>query len=235
MIEPTSATAGKMPLYPPLNPAMKCGSINPSTTRRSASTYSRFMYTSRPSASCRRRGAFGVVGVVVDDAVVLVDVLPTISTSSSSVLARWEPVPLTMVTFSGGTWESSSKSQGRRRSRGRARVMSGITTANRSPEPTSSFRGAEPMGSRAASQKAAASSGRPSSGLGASTVTLEDGISTSRLPVPYCSCASILNDLPVPRTRPPGSLRQAHSIRAAAPGLGGRARLRQREGRADRL
>jgi hypothetical protein len=49
MIESISATAGKTPLYPPENPAMKCGSMKPSTMRLSASTYSRFMYTSRPS------------------------------------------------------------------------------------------------------------------------------------------------------------------------------------------
>jgi hypothetical protein len=57
------------------------------------------------------------------------------------------------------------------------------------------------MGSRTASLKPAASSGRPSSGLGASTVTFWDGTSTFRLPVPYCSCASTVKDLPVPRTR----------------------------------
>ena len=49
MIESISATAGKTPLYPPENPAIKWGSIKPSTIRLSASTYSRFMYTSRPS------------------------------------------------------------------------------------------------------------------------------------------------------------------------------------------
>src|SRR5215210_2766538 len=151
---------------------------------------------------------------------------PTIATSSSSVLARWEPVPLTMVTLSGGTWESSSKSQGRRRSRGRARVMSGITTASVSPAPISSFSGAEPVGCRTASMKAAASSGSPSSGLGASTVTLEDGTSMLRLPVPYCSCASTVEDLPVPRLRPirPLPLGQFYTrgrSRALAGGAGG--------------
>ncbi len=49
MMDAMSATAGKIPLYPPEKPAMKCGSMKPRTMRRSASTYSRFRYTAPPS------------------------------------------------------------------------------------------------------------------------------------------------------------------------------------------
>ena len=100
---------------------------------------------------------------------------------------QWEPVPLTIVTFSGGTCESSSKGQGSRRPEGKGRVMSGITTATRSLAPTSSLSGAEPMGRRTASRKAVASFGNPSSCFVLSTVTSDDAISTARSPLPYCN------------------------------------------------
>jgi hypothetical protein len=70
MIESMSAMAGMTPLYPPENPAMKCGSMKPSTMRLSASTYSRFMYTSWPSEDLPANASARVVGVVVHDAVV---------------------------------------------------------------------------------------------------------------------------------------------------------------------
>ena len=49
MIDAMSATAGKIPFSPPEKPAMKWGSTNPSTIRRSACTYSRFRKTVSPS------------------------------------------------------------------------------------------------------------------------------------------------------------------------------------------
>jgi hypothetical protein len=115
---------------------------------------------------------------------------PTIAASSSSVLGRWEPVPLTMAKFSGGTCESSSKSQGSSLSEGKGRVISGITTATRSAAPILSRSGAQPMGLRTASRKDAASSGNPSSCFVLRTVTSDDGISAVMSPLPYCSWVS---------------------------------------------
>ena len=87
------------------------------------------------------------------------------------MFARWEPVPFTITNCSGATWPSSSNSQGRSRSDGRARVESGMTTATRSPAFTISRRGGVPMGRRTASRKASASSARPSTKRGSMTVT----------------------------------------------------------------
>src|SRR5215204_3456946 len=156
--------------------------------RLSASTYSRFMYTSRPSGDLPANASvLGSWALWFTMRKLEATSRPTIATSSSSVLGRWEPVPLTIVTFSGGTCESSSKSQGSRRSEGKGRVISGITTATWSSAATSSLSGAEPMGWRTASRKAAASFGNPSSCFVLSTVTFEDGISTLRSPLPYCN------------------------------------------------
>ena len=133
MIESMSASAGKIPLYPPENPAMKCGSINPSTMRRSAWTYSWFMNTTRPS------GDFPAGNKVAGSWEEWLTIRyfetmasPTIAASSGQVLDRCEPVPTIMVKFFSGTWDSSSNVQCRRRSVTRGRVISGITTATRS-------------------------------------------------------------------------------------------------------
>src|ERR671912_744099 len=156
--------------------------------RLSASTYSRFMYTSRLSGDLPANASvLGSWALWFTMRKLEATSRPTIATSSSSVLGRWEPVPLMIVTFFGGTCESSSKSQGSRRSEGKGRVMSGITTATRSLALTSSFSGAEPTGWRTASRKAAASFGNPSSCFVLSTVTSDDGISTASSPLPYCN------------------------------------------------
>lgn len=76
-------------------------------------------------------------------------------------------------------------------------VTPGITTATFSVAPTISPSGAEPIGFRTDSRKAAASSDSPSSCFGASTVTSEDGISTFKSPLPYCNCVSTVRYLPV--------------------------------------
>ena len=113
--------------------------------------------------------------------------VPTIFSRSAGVLGRCEPVPLMIVKFSAGTWESSAKSQGRRRSEGRGRVMSGITTATLSFAAIWSFRGRAPIGRRMASRNAEASSGRPGTKRGSTTVTLGASISRSSPAVPYWS------------------------------------------------
>src|SRR4029453_15016171 len=51
-----------------------------------------------------------------------------------------------MVICPAGTWASSANSQGRSRSDGIGRVMSGITTPTRSRAPTRSGRGGAPRG-----------------------------------------------------------------------------------------
>src|SRR5215203_1277401 len=156
--------------------------------RLSASTYSRFMYTSRPSGDLPANASvLGSWALWFTMRKLEATSRPTIVTSSSSVLGRWEPVPLTIVTFSGGTCESSSKSQGSRRSEGKGRVISGITTATLSLVSTSFWSGSEPIGLRTASRKAASSFGNSSSCFVLSTVTFEDGISTVRSPLPYCN------------------------------------------------
>ena len=110
---------------------------------------------------------------------------PTIRSSSAGVFGRWEPVPTMMVTFGVGTWESSANSQGRSRSAGMGRVMSGITTASRSVAPTRSRSGGAPIGRRTASRNAAASSGSPATNRGSITVTSGASVASSMPSVPY--------------------------------------------------
>ena len=105
--------------------------------------------------------------------------------SSAGVFARCEPVPLMMVICPAGTWASSANSQGRSRSDGIGRVMSGITTATRSRAPIRSRSGRAPMGRRTASRNAAASSPSPSTNRGRITVTSEASVTRSRPSVPY--------------------------------------------------
>ena len=58
------------------------------------------------------------------------------------------------------------------------------------------------MGRCTASRKAAASSGNPLSCLGLSTLTSDDGISTLRSPLRYCSCVSnVRNSLLISPTK----------------------------------
>jgi hypothetical protein len=110
---------------------------------------------------------------------------PTMRSSSGGVLGRWEPVPFTMTTFRAGTCESSANSQGRRRSEGIGLVMSGITTATRSRAATRSRKGRAPIGCRTAARKAAASSGRPFTYRGWTTVTSAASVASSTPSVPY--------------------------------------------------
>src|SRR6516165_5794340 len=112
---------------------------------------------------------------------------PTIRSSSAGVLARCEPVPLTMVIRSTGTCESSVSSQGSRRSDGRGRVMSGMTRATRSRAWTISRSGRAPLGSCTAARNAATSSVSPGTNRGSTTVRLGEEVRSSRPSVPYWS------------------------------------------------
>ena len=111
---------------------------------------------------------------------------PTMRSSSAGVFGRWEPVPLTMVIRSAGTCEISPKSQGKSRSEGSDRVMSGITTAIRSREPISSRSGRAAIGARTASRNAAASSASPGTNRGAITETSGASVASSSPSIPYC-------------------------------------------------
>jgi hypothetical protein len=113
--------------------------------------------------------------------------LPTIDWTSSGVVALCDPVPMTMVTLSSGTWESSRRIHGSSLSLGNGRVTSAITIATRSCAPTISASGLADSGARTASRNAASSSGSPGTKSGLRTVTSRPGTVTSSPSVPYCS------------------------------------------------
>ena len=144
------------------------------------------MKTERPSAVFPARASVdGSPAAWLTMRYVVATARPTMRSSSAGVFARWEPVPLTIVTFRAGTCGSSSKSHGRSRSEGRERVMSGITTATRSRAPTRSRSGRASIGARTASRNAAASSGSPFTNWGSITETLGASVARSIPSVPY--------------------------------------------------
>ena len=69
---------------------------------------------------------------------------PTMAPISAGVVARCEPVPITMVTWSGGTCRSSVRIHGSSRSLGSGRVTSAMTIATRSCAATLAASGAAP-------------------------------------------------------------------------------------------
>jgi predicted CXXCH cytochrome family protein len=99
------------------------------------------------------------------------------------------------VTFRGGTCGSSANSHGRRRSEGIGRVMSGITTATRSPARTISRSDFASIGRRTASRNAAASSGTPATNRGSITVTSDASVVSSRPSVPYCRRTHVMEPM----------------------------------------
>ena len=98
------ATPGMMPLRPPLKPAKKCGSIKPGDDADIG--LDKVAVEQGGGAVARRaegnqRG--GILGFVVQDAVVLHDCRRQQLSSSARVLGRCVPRALSSVMFSGGT------------------------------------------------------------------------------------------------------------------------------------
>src|ERR1043166_4072981 len=90
-----------------------------------------------------------------------------------------------IVKFVAGTCESSVKIQGRSRSVGSGRVMSGMTIATRSLPPIRSRSGFVPIGFRTAVRKPAGSSVIPFTQRGSTTVTFGASVERSSPSVPY--------------------------------------------------
>ena len=157
------ATAGTTIFGPPLNPANRCGSMKPVSRRTEAFKKCLLIHTGVPrgvvptwvSSSSLRASCCTMRYCATSSG-------PSISRSSSGVLARWVPVPLMSTIRSRPTTVStSSNSTGSTRSLGIGRVMSQKTTATVSVGESRSRRGGVPTGSRSAARSAAASSGRP--------------------------------------------------------------------------
>ena len=139
------ASAGKIPLQPPEKPAMKCGSMKPSTMRRSASTYSRFSSTSLPvrRAAHRQRVSPGPAPRGSRPGIARRSPDPASKRARRSCWGDASPCRSRSRSARAGRDRALRRARASSRALGNGRVMSGITTATRS-EPLTSSRSGRP-------------------------------------------------------------------------------------------
>ena len=173
------ASPGATILGPPLKPAKKCGSTNPVVMRTSASTQVRFSHTGMPpSTSPRDTSRASSKASWTTMRLRSTTSAPSISTSSSRVVARCVPLAIRIAMRSAGTCDRASSTTGSTVALGMGRVTSQTEMATVWPRPTRSRRGALPTGFSIARRTAPAWSGRPSTQAGSRTVVRPSGNST---------------------------------------------------------
>ena len=157
MIVRKPAKPGATIFGPPLKPAKKCGSTKPVVMRKSASTQVRFSQTGTPpSTSPRDTSCASSNASWTTMRFRSTMSAPSISTSSSRVVARWVPLAIMIAMRSAGTCDSASSTAGSTVALGMGRVTSQTEMATVWPGRTRSRRGALPVGRSSACRTAPA-------------------------------------------------------------------------------